>query len=56
MCDKGYDVTFRSKGCEIKYENMGKVIKTIVRTSSNVYIFKEKNENFYLGKLDESWS
>ena len=52
---KGNDVTFHSKFCEITSKNTNNVITKGVRTSNNVYTLKEKNENSYLGKLDENW-
>jgi hypothetical protein len=56
MCDQGYKVTFNSQKCEIRKEGSGKLIATVVRTSSNIYVLsKIGNEKCFLGKEDESW-
>jgi hypothetical protein len=56
MCDQGHKVTFDSKKCEIRKEGSGKLIATIARTSSSIYVVSEiGNEIFFLGKEDESW-
>jgi hypothetical protein len=56
MCDQGHKVTFDSQKCEIRKEGSGKLISTIVRNSSNIYVLSEiGNEKCCLGKEDESW-
>jgi hypothetical protein len=56
MCDQGHKVTLDSQKCEIRKEGSGKLIATIARTSSNIYVLSEiGNEKCYLGKEDESW-
>jgi hypothetical protein len=56
MCDQGHKVTFDSKKCEIRKEGSGKLISTAARTSSNIYVLSEiENEKYFLGKEDESW-
>jgi hypothetical protein len=56
MCDQGHKVIFDSQKCEIRKEGSGKLISTIVRNSSNIYVLSEiGNEKCYLGKEDESW-
>ena len=47
-------ITFHSKGCQIKNENIGKVVEKVVRNLGNVYILNEENKKSCLGKLDES--
>jgi hypothetical protein len=56
MCDQGHKVTFDSQKCEIRKEGSGKLIPTVARTSSNIYVLSEiGNEKCCLGKEDESW-
>jgi hypothetical protein len=56
MCDQGHKVTFNSQKCEIRKEDLGKLIATATRTSSNIYVLSEiGNEKCCLGKEDESW-
>jgi hypothetical protein len=56
MCDEGHKVTFDSKKCGIRKEGPGKLIATVARTSSNIYVFSEiGNEKCCLGKEDESF-
>jgi hypothetical protein len=56
MCDQGHKVTFNSQKCEIRKESSGKLIATTVRTSSNIYVLSEiENEKCCLGKEDEIW-
>ena len=38
MCDQGHKVTFDSQKCEIRKEGSGKLIATVARTSSNIYV------------------
>jgi hypothetical protein len=54
MCDQVHKVTFDSQKCEIRKEGSGKLIATIVRTLSNIYVLSEiGNEKCCLGKEDE---
>jgi hypothetical protein len=56
MCDQGHKVTFNSQKCEIRKQGSGKLIATVARTSSNIYVLSEiGNEKCCLGKEDESW-
>ena len=56
MCDQGHKLTFNSQKCEIRKEGTGKLIATIARTSSNIYVLSEiGNEKCFLGKEDEAW-
>jgi hypothetical protein len=56
MCDQHRKVTFDSQKCEIRKEGSRKLIATVARTSSNIYVLSEiGNENCFLGKEDESW-
>jgi hypothetical protein len=56
MCDQGHKVTFDSQKCDIRKEGSGKLIATVVRTSSNIHVLSEiGNEKCCLGKEDESW-
>jgi hypothetical protein len=56
MCDQGHKVTFDSQNCEIKKKGSGKLVATAARTSSNIYVLSEiENEKYCLGKEDESW-
>ena len=43
---------FDSKKCEIKRKDLGKLVGTIVRTPSNVYIL-ENEEQCYISQIDE---
>ena len=52
-CDQGHICIFDSKKCEIRKENSRKLIGTIVRASSNVYIL-ENDEQCYMSQIDES--
>jgi hypothetical protein len=55
MCDQGHKVTFSSQKCEIRKEGSRKLVATFVRTSSNIYVLNEiENEKYCLGKEDES--
>jgi hypothetical protein len=55
MCDQGHKVTFDSQKCEIRKEGSGKLVATVARTSSNIYVLSEiGNEKCCLGKEDES--
>jgi hypothetical protein len=44
MCDQGYNLTFHSKGCEIRKEASGRLVENANRTSSDVYILDEVKE------------
>jgi hypothetical protein len=56
MCDQGHKVTFDSQKCEIRKVGSRKLIATVARTSSNIYVLSEiGNEKCWLGKEDESW-
>jgi hypothetical protein len=56
MCDQGHKSTLNSQKCKIRKEGSRKLIATIVRTSSSIYVLSEiGNEKCFLGKGDESW-
>jgi hypothetical protein len=55
MCDKGCEMVFNSKYCQIKYLNLGKVVAKGIQTDNNVYVLKEDREECHLRKLDDSW-
>jgi hypothetical protein len=56
MCDQIHKVTFDSKKCDIIKEGSGKLIAITTRTSSNIYVLNEiENEKCCLGNEDESW-
>ena len=56
MCDQGHKVTFNSQKCKTRKEGSRKLIATIARTSSNIYVLSEiGNEKCCLGKEDEIW-
>jgi hypothetical protein len=55
MCDQGHKVTFDSQKCEIRKEGSGKLVAIAARTSSNIYVLSEiENEKCCLEKEDES--
>jgi hypothetical protein len=41
MCDQGYNLTFHSKGCDIRKTTSGRLVENANKTSSNVYILDE---------------
>ena len=53
-CDQGHICIFDSKKCEIRRKDSGKLVGTIVRNPSNVYIL-EKEEKCDMSQIDESW-
>ena len=56
MCDQVHKLTFDSEKCEIIKEGSRKLIATVARTSSNIYVLSEiGNEKCCLRKEDESW-
>jgi hypothetical protein len=53
MCDQVHKVTFDSQKCEIRKEGSGKLIATMTRTSSNIYVLSEiGNEKCCIRKED----
>ena len=52
-CDQGHICIFDSKKCEIRRKYSGKLVGTVVRTPSNVYIL-ENEEQCYMSQIDES--
>lgn len=54
MCDNGYNVTFRSKDCEICNIKYGKLVGKAVSTHNNVYFFDESRVSCYLSKTSEA--
>jgi hypothetical protein len=56
MCVQVHKLTFDLQKCEIRKEGLGKLISTATRTSSNIYVLSEiENEKCCLGKKDEGW-
>jgi hypothetical protein len=56
MCHQGHKVSFDSLKCEIRKEGSRKLVATVARTSSSIYVLREiGNEKCCLGKEDESW-
>jgi hypothetical protein len=54
MCDQGHKLVFDSQKCDIRKEGSCRVVATIVRTSSNIYVLSEiGNKKCFLGKEDE---
>ena len=41
MCDRGHVLTFTSKDCKIRREDLGKLVATTSRTPNNIYILDE---------------
>lgn len=54
-CNKGHYMIFDSKQCQIRDVKTNQLVGTTTRTSSNIYILDEEDENCYLGHEDESW-
>jgi hypothetical protein len=53
MCDRGHKVTLDSQKCEIRKEGSGKLITTPTKTSRNIYVLSEiENEKCCLGRED----
>lgn len=56
ICDKGNNVTFKRKGCEIRRENDGKLVAIGTRTFGNLYTLEETLEgSCLLGQENEQW-
>ena len=56
MCDQGHEITFNSKGCNIRKKVLGKLVATTTRTPNNIYMLDEiESEKCHLGKEDERW-
>jgi hypothetical protein len=56
MCDQGYNLTFHSKGCEIRKQGLGRLVENVNRTLSNVHILNEvKGENFCMVQVNQTW-
>jgi len=41
MCDQGHVLTFTSKDCKIRREELGKLVATTTRTPNNIYTLDE---------------
>jgi hypothetical protein len=55
-CDQGHILIFDSQKCEIRKEDLGKLVVVAPRTSSDVYILNtEEEEKCCMGQIDESW-
>ena len=46
---------FDSKQCQIMDVKTNQLVGTATRTSNNIYMLNEKDENYYIGHEDESW-
>jgi hypothetical protein len=56
MCDQCYNLTFNSKGCEIRKAGSGRLVENENRTPSNVYILNEvKGEKWCMGQVNKRW-
>jgi hypothetical protein len=38
MCDQGYTLTFDSRKCKIRKNNLGRLVATVTRRQNNIYI------------------
>jgi hypothetical protein len=55
MCDQGYNLTFHSKGCEIRKATSITLMANANKTTSNVYILDEvKREKCCMGVISLS--
>jgi hypothetical protein len=55
MCDQGYNLTFHSKGCEIRKAGSRRLVANASRTLSNVYILDEvKRQKCCMGVISLS--
>jgi hypothetical protein len=55
MCDQGYNLTFHSKGCEIRKATSGRLVENANKTSRDVYILdKVKGEKCCMGVISLS--
>ena len=57
LCDRGYQVTFRTNSCEIRLPNSKEVL-LVGKRSNNVYLLDISNStsiSFLLTKQEESW-
>ena len=54
MCDQGNEVVFWSKQCVVHELDTWNTIIKGTRTPRNMYILKGGQENFYLGKVEET--
>jgi hypothetical protein len=55
MCDQGYNLTFHSKGCEIRKAGSGRLVANANKTPSNVYVLDEvKGEKCCMGVISLS--
>ena len=58
LCDKGYKVNFKSKGCTISSDSSGKVLFTGKRVN-NIYLLNimetSSSNECLLSRSDESW-
>jgi hypothetical protein len=56
MCNQCYNLTFHSKGCEIRKTGSRILVTNANRTLRSVYILNEvKGEKCFMGKVKESW-
>ena len=44
MCDQGYSLTFDSRKCKIRENNLGRLVATATRRPNNIYIIYMKKE------------
>jgi hypothetical protein len=55
-CDQGHILVFDSQKCEIRKEDLGKLVFVSPRIPSNVYILKiEEEEKCCMIQIDERW-
>jgi virulence-associated protein VagC len=53
LCDQGHKVNFNSQKCEIRKEGSRKLVATVARTSSNIYVLSEIGKEKEVEKEDE---
>ena len=53
-CDQWHIYIFDFEKCEIRKKDLGRLVGTTIRNSSNVYIL-ENEEQCYMSMIDESW-
>lgn len=53
MVDRGYDITFNLKGCQIGKEGSRIIVSNVTRSPNNVYVLNEIkiNKNYTMGEI-----
>jgi hypothetical protein len=56
MCDQGYNLTFHSKGCEMRKATLGRLVANANKALRDVYILdKVKGEKCCMGVISLSY-